>query len=282
MTFSSVPPYSEVDNIPPSPHRPIPRAAAQSALAVKMSAIMGSVPKMIKNGNNVAQHYSFVTAEDVKATIRPLLKKHGVALFSEMHDIQRATSTNKNGTTVVTVVVRMRFTLVDGESGESFSCEWIGEANDYADKAVNKAATAAEKYWLINTFLLSTSEVLQDADEISISIDESIRLASVDVASAVRQQSSPPAPAQGTAKVTRGRRRMTEGEIASMEEFENITLQTLALYRDNYPAAKDRKDADILTGLYKRARVPDNGSVENAREVLQNLKERLQEAQTPD
>jgi hypothetical protein len=266
MTFTSVPPYSEVDNIPPSPHpRPIPRAAAQSALAVKMSLIMGSVPKMIKNGNNVAQHYSFVTAEDVKATIRPLLKKHGVALFSEMHDIQRATSTNKNGTTVVTVVVRMRFTLVDGESGESRSCEWIGEANDYADKAVNKAATAAEKYWLINTFLLSTSEVLQDADGISISIDERVRLASVDVASAVRQYT--------------GR---TEEHAASANEYERITLETLALYRDNYPGAEGRKDADILAGLFKRARVPDNGSVENAREVLQNLKERLQEARTSE
>jgi hypothetical protein len=272
MTFTSVPPYSEVDNIPPSPHpRPIPRAAAQSALAVKMSLIMGSVPKMIKNGNNVAQHYSFVTAEDVKATIRPLLKKHGVALFSEMHDIQRATSANKNGTTVVTVVVRMRFTLVDGESGESRSCEWIGEANDYADKAVNKAATAAEKYWLINTFLLSTSEVLQDADEISISIDESVRLASVDVASAQYQGKTPPE--QKASKQTRTR--LSEGQVANIVQYERITTETLALYRDNYEDARGIGDAKILSGLYKRAGVPDDGSVENAHAVLQYLKMHL-------
>ncbi len=140
--------------------------AEHKSLAAKMAAIMGDVPTMIKNGQNIPQKYMYVTAEDVKAAIRPLLKKHKVAVFSSMVDVQRDTAINRNNTTVVTVLAKMRFTLVCGETGETMECEWYGEANDYADKAVNKAATAAEKYWLINTFLLSTSE--PDADEDTI------------------------------------------------------------------------------------------------------------------
>jgi ERF superfamily protein len=137
--------------------------APKSSLAAKMAAIMGDVPTMIKAGNNTQQNYKYVTAEDVKAAVRPLFKKHRVALFSKILSVERTTSTNKNGTTIVNVVANMVFTLVDGDTGETMDCPWVGEANDTADKAVNKAATAGEKYWLTNTLMLSTSE--PDADE---------------------------------------------------------------------------------------------------------------------
>ncbi len=138
----------------------------RKSLAAKMAAIMGDVPTMIKNGQNIQQKYLYVTAEDVKAAIRPLLKKHKVAVFSSMVDVQRESAINKNNSVVVTVLAKMRFTLVCGETGETMECEWYGEANDYADKAVNKAATAAEKYWLINTFLLSTTEPESDEETV--------------------------------------------------------------------------------------------------------------------
>lgn len=127
---------------------------------------MGDVPTMIRNGQNTAQKYAYVTAEDVKAAIRPLLAKHRVSLFAEMVEVQRETSVNKNGTGVVTVIAKMRFTFLCGDTGEKMACDWFGEANDYADKCVNKAATAATKYFLINTFLLSTTEPESDEEEV--------------------------------------------------------------------------------------------------------------------
>src|SRR5688500_980868 len=96
------------------------------SLAAKMAAVMGDVPTMIKNGTNQQQRYQYVTAEDVKAAIRPLLKKHKLAVFSAMTDVQRETSVNKNQTTVVTVIAKMRFTVVCGETGESMACDWYG------------------------------------------------------------------------------------------------------------------------------------------------------------
>jgi hypothetical protein len=136
------------------------------SLAAKMAAIMGEVATMTKDGTNAAQKYNFTTAEQVKAALRPLLKKHKVALFANMLDVTRETSINKNGTTVVTVIAKMCFTLVCGDTGERMDCIWYGEANDYADKAVNKSATAALKYFLTNTFLLSTTEPESDEETI--------------------------------------------------------------------------------------------------------------------
>jgi hypothetical protein len=136
------------------------------SLAAKMAAILGEVPTMVHDGQNVAQRYGFTTAEQVKAALRPLLKKHKVALFANMLDVERETSLNKNGNPMVTVIAKMCFTLVCGDTGERMDCIWYGEANDYADKACNKAATAATKYFLTNTFLLSTTE--PESDEVTI------------------------------------------------------------------------------------------------------------------
>lgn len=136
------------------------------SLAAKMAAIMGDVPTMIKNGQNVQQKYLYVTAEDVKAALRPLFKKYNIAVFSSMVGVDRKEGTTKSGGASMTTVARMRFILMCGETGEKMECEWFGESTDYGDKSVNKAATAAEKYWLINTFLLSTTE--PDADQETI------------------------------------------------------------------------------------------------------------------
>jgi hypothetical protein len=135
-------------------------------LAAKMAAIMGDVPTMIKNGQNVQQKYAYITADDVKAAIRPLLKKHKLAVFSAMLGVERTPGVTKGGGASMTTIAHMRFTLVCADTGESMACDWFGESTDYGDKSVNKAATAAEKYWLINTFLLSTTE--PDADEETI------------------------------------------------------------------------------------------------------------------
>lgn len=136
------------------------------SLAAKMAAIMGDVATMTKDGTNQAQKYNFTTAEQVKAAIRPLLKKHNVALFASILDLQRDTAPTKSGGSVVMTIAKMCFTLVCGDTGEKMECVWFGEANDYADKGANKATTAATKYFLTNTFLLSTTEPESDEEEV--------------------------------------------------------------------------------------------------------------------
>lgn len=200
-------------------------------LAAKMAAIMGDLPTMIKNGQNVQQKYQYVTAEDVKAAIRPLLKKHKVALFAEMVEVQRESNINKNSNTVITVLAKMRFTLVCADSGETKQCDWYGEANDFADKAVNKAATAAEKYWLMNTFLASTTEAESDGETIEAAAPAPVSartLAQLDALAARRYGRQWDTKRAGFARYTSNQRTpemedLTEGEarkaIEGLEEW---------------------------------------------------------------
>jgi hypothetical protein len=141
------------------------------SLAHKMALVMGDVPTMIKNGQNVQQKYAYVTADDVKAAIRPLLKKHKLAVFSAMLGVERTAGVTKGGGASMTTIAHMQFTLVCGDTGESMVCDWFGESTDYGDKSVNKAATAAEKYWIINTFLLSTTEPDADEDTMEVPVE---------------------------------------------------------------------------------------------------------------
>lgn len=133
-------------------------------LASKMAAIMGEVPTLIKGGTNTQQKYQFVTAEFIKAALRPLFVKHKIAIFSNVVELQRESVARSSGSPAVTVVAKMKFIIVCGDTGEKMECDWYGEAIDYGDKGVNKSTTAAEKYFLINTFMLSTTEPDSDSE----------------------------------------------------------------------------------------------------------------------
>jgi|GEM_PF-4547377 len=55
------------------------------------------------------------------------------------------------------------YTLACGDTGATITTRWTGEAADSQDKGINKAATAALKYWLLKTFLISTGDEDPDA-----------------------------------------------------------------------------------------------------------------------
>src|SRR5699024_1473369 len=54
--------------------------------------------------------------------------------------------------------VKMKFTFIDGETGEEISIHSIGEGQDAGDKAVYKAITGATKYALMKVFMIPTGD----------------------------------------------------------------------------------------------------------------------------
>ena len=56
------------------------------------------------------------------------------------------------------IVVKMTLTFVDAASGEQMTAEGLGAGTDSTDKAVMKAATAAEKYAYIGALCLAMGE----------------------------------------------------------------------------------------------------------------------------
>ena len=219
----------------------------KKGLARKMSLIMGEVPTMIKDGQNVPQKYGYTTAEAVKAALRPLFRKHNVGFFAAITDVKRETSINRNSTTVVSVLAKMKFTLTDADTGESMECEWYGEANDYADKSVNKAATAATKYFLTNTFLLSTTE--PEADE------ESIDTPSPELSKAIETVMSLVGEAKkvGVELTVYPMRNMDEATNAYKAAYKELVKSAKSLNTEKLPEPK-QNTADAWLGFIKELR----------------------------
>ncbi len=128
-----------------------------STLYAKMSRVMGQLDRIPKNGFNEHFRYAFVTDADVVDAVRTAMSSEGLAFFASMDSIHQEERQGKRGTFVHTIV-NIKLTFADGESGNTMSVNWKGEANDSQDKGVAKAATSAVKYALLKTFLISTGD----------------------------------------------------------------------------------------------------------------------------
>ena len=120
-----------------------------SGLYGRMAAVMGRLERIPKRGFNQHFKYEFVTDSDVLDTVRMAMAAEGVCLFVSMTGVQQD---NKR------TIVNLQFTFADGESGQSVTVAWVGEAMDTQDKGIAKAATSALKYCLLKTFLISTGD----------------------------------------------------------------------------------------------------------------------------
>lgn len=116
-----------------------------------------------KDRKNQQQGYAFRGIDDVYGSIAPLLAKEGLVIlphYTERTCVERVTA---KGGVIFYAVVKGTFELVDSEDGSSTTCELYGEAMDSADKATNKAMSAAYKYMCLQTFCIPT-EGDNDAD----------------------------------------------------------------------------------------------------------------------
>lgn len=130
----------------------------------KLCKVMAQINRLPKTGYNKAQNYAFASESDLTDMIRPLLAEQGVFLFSSMESVEQSPIESKGGAIGTHTKVTMTFTFIDAETGELRASTWTGEAMDYQDKSINKAATAALKYFLLKTFLISTGDSDDDAD----------------------------------------------------------------------------------------------------------------------
>lgn len=116
-----------------------------------------------KGRKNQQQGYAFRGIDDVYAALAPLLAEHGVCIFpraTERDCVERQTS---RGGVLFYVTVRVEFDFVSSIDGSTHTCVTYGEAMDSADKATNKAMSAAYKYACLQTFCIPT-EGDNDAD----------------------------------------------------------------------------------------------------------------------
>ena len=108
-----------------------------------------------KGGNNKYDGYKYFSEAQYKELFTELFSKCNLELkFTELaYETFEGTEKQANGR-----MPKLRFDLIDVETGFFESTEITGEGIDKGDKAGYKAYTGALKYYLANTFMVSTGD----------------------------------------------------------------------------------------------------------------------------
>lgn len=130
-------------------------SAVKRSLVRKLVEVMSSVGGIPKNGHNSHFNYDFVTESDVMDAVRSELAKRCVLIVPSVVE-SKELPVGEKGQRIFTL--RMRFTAMDGESGETFSWEMYGQGADSQDKGAYKATTGAMKYGIMKLILASTGD----------------------------------------------------------------------------------------------------------------------------
>lgn len=109
-----------------------------------------------KNRKNLQQGYSFRGIDDIYNSLSPLLAEHGLCILPRVINRVCEERITKSGATLFYVTVEVEFDFVSSEDGSKHVVKTYGEAMDMADKATNKAMSAAFKYACLQAFAIPT------------------------------------------------------------------------------------------------------------------------------
>jgi len=122
-----------------------------------------SIDGIAKDRKNTAQSYNFRGIDDVYNALSPALAKNNLCMLPRVKSRTMTEGATKSGGTLFYVVCEVDFDLVCSLDGSIHTITSIGEAMDSADKATNKAMSAAYKYAAMQAFAIPT-EGTNDAD----------------------------------------------------------------------------------------------------------------------
>lgn len=129
------------------------------SIHTKILAIMTDVEEVVKEGRNTAQNYKYVQEAALLETLRSALIKHQVTVIPSItgYDI-RQFQTKDGQFAQPLVIVNMEYRITDADSGEFLLIPYVGTGADTGDKGLYKAITGANKYLLLKTFQIPTTD----------------------------------------------------------------------------------------------------------------------------
>jgi len=163
----------------------------QAKVAAKIAAIAGEIKGMTKDSTNPHFKYDYTSIQETIRVIAPLMAAHNLAFIPSIERVERQGDLT---------TVYGQFSLICGETGQSIAVPWAGEGKDNQDKGINKAIRAAQKYFLLITFLASADDE-KEADGSPPSQDRPVTKRTPDT----RPLGQPPQSPDLIAAVLRGR-----------------------------------------------------------------------------
>jgi hypothetical protein len=127
--------------------------------------VMSAVGKagISKDRQNTQQNYSFRGIDDVYNALNGFLADASLLILPRVMKREVTERVTKSGGAIFYVALDVEFDLVSAEDGSKHTIAMAGEAMDSADKATNKAMSAAYKYACMEVFCIPT-EGDNDAD----------------------------------------------------------------------------------------------------------------------
>ncbi|MET8399607.1 ERF family protein [Streptomyces sp900116325] len=134
----------------PVQYLPAPEGAPSDTPRVfaAIGGVMSDAMPVGKNQQNTQQNYKFRGIDDVMSAMAGPMRKHGLFILPTIAHHEQT----RDGK-MTRVLITMRY-HVYGPAGDCLVAEVPGEASDFADKATNKAQSAALKYLLFTLFML--------------------------------------------------------------------------------------------------------------------------------
>jgi len=133
-----------------------------------IAAVQAEMAKegIAKGRKNQQQGYAFRGIDDVYAALSPVLAANSLCVIPRMIERIEVERKTAKGGLALYVTVHAEFDFVSAKDGSKHTASTYGEAMDTADKATNKAMSAAYKYAAFMTFAIPT-EGDNDADAVT-------------------------------------------------------------------------------------------------------------------
>ncbi len=109
-----------------------------------------------KGRRNQQQGYNFRGIDDVYNALAPLIAKHELVILPRVLSRECVERQSSKGGALFYVTVDVEFDFVSARDGSKHTARTFGEAMDSADKATNKAMSAAYKYVALQVFCIPT------------------------------------------------------------------------------------------------------------------------------
>lgn len=132
-----------------------PESILKTNIYKKIFNVIHAASKLDQSGYNDAQKYKYSERNDMLRAVKDEMKAQGLLILMSQKNVTTSTITRAEKQSTY-VQIEYECQLVDTETGEmTEKVTFFGTGVDPQDKALYKAATGAEKYFLRATFMLS-------------------------------------------------------------------------------------------------------------------------------